>query len=526
MTQSDTHLIPSSATATRHSDEPTGRRGRMERRGTNKSVRRIEREGGHYKPLSEHAIDQIIDTAFEILSTIGASEASPSVVDLVTRHGGQVNAEGRLLFPRALVQSCLDVLPRKILLAGQRPEHDLILHGTHVYTGTGGAAPLILDSETDLTRPTTLKDLYDAARLIDSLDHFHFFSRSLVARDMTSPFDLAINTAFASLTGTSKHVMVSADQPDQVTAIAKMCYWIAGSEFAFRERPFLSLNINHVTPPLRLAEDAFAVMAQAISCGIPIHVNTFGQMGASSPVTIAGCLAQTTAETLAGLVVAALHDPNAKAIMGMRPMVTDLRTGGMAGGGGEQALLMAASTQIAQRLHLPNSCIAGASDSKIPDAQSGFEKSLTIGLAAHAGSNLITQAGGMQAGLMSCSFESYVIDNDMLGAILSSLTPITIDADTLALEDIADVVRGEGHFLGRPHTLARMTSDFVYPSISDRRSIQEWELDGAYDIRHKAKLQVREKLATHYPNHIDPDLLTRIRTHFDIKLPEEAMRVS
>jgi trimethylamine--corrinoid protein Co-methyltransferase len=77
-------------------------------------------------------------------------------------------------------------------------------------------------------------------------------------------------------------------------------------------------------------------------------VNTFGQMGASSPVTIAGCLAQTNAETLAGMVFAWALDPNVRAIYGARPMVTDLRSGGMAGGSGEQSNLTAAATQIAR----------------------------------------------------------------------------------------------------------------------------------------------------------------------------------
>ena len=166
--------------------------------------------------------------------------------------------------------------------------------------------------------------------------------------------------------------------------------------------------------------------------GLPVHVNTFGQLGASSPVTIAGCVAQTMAETLAGLVVAWLIDPAVTAICGPRPMITDLRTGGMAGGAGEQAMLTAIAVQMTGFLDLPNSTIAGASDSKISDAQSGYEKCLTVSMAAQSGANLITQACGMQAGLMGCSFESYVIDNEMLGAVLRALAPVEVSEATLS----------------------------------------------------------------------------------------------
>lgn len=90
---------------------------------------------------------------------------------------------------------------------------------------------------------------------------------------------------------------------------------------------------------------------------------------------------------------------------------------------------------------------------EIADAQSGCEKALAVTLAAHAGSNLIFQASGMQASLMGCALESYVIDNDMLGSILQTLKPIEVNDETLGPDAIGDVVQGEGHFLGRSETL-------------------------------------------------------------------------
>jgi trimethylamine--corrinoid protein Co-methyltransferase len=373
-------------------------------------------------------------------------------------------------------------------------------------------------------RSATLTDLYDAARLVDTLDHVQFFSRSMIACDMPGTRDLDVNTAFASLAGTGKHVMVSASHPDHVVDIAQMCYKLAGSEAAFRAKPFLSLNINHAVPPLRFDAEACEVMAEAVRMGLPVMVNTFGQMGASSPVTIAGCLAQTNAETLAGMVFAWVLDPEVRAIYGARPMVTDLRSGGMAGGGGEQAVLTAAATQIARYYDLPNSTIAGATDSKLADAQSGYEKALAVTMAAQAGANLITQAAGTQAGLMATSFEAYVIDNDMLGAILQSAQGIEVSAATLSTDVIAQIVRGEGHFLGHADTYARMKSDFVYPAHADRQAPEAWIASGAPNINRSARKTVTETLARHFPCHIAVEVEQDIRASFDIYLPAERMR--
>jgi trimethylamine--corrinoid protein Co-methyltransferase len=483
-------------------------------------------EGGRYRPLNKSDLAKIHEAVLTVLETTGLSEAPPSVIEHVTAAGGQLTSEQRLTFPTTLVERALAELQRDFTLHGQIPGHEMILSGTRVHMGSGGASPSIVDLQTGRYRDSTLRDLYDAARLVDALPNVHFFSRSLVARDMPDAHSLDINTAYACLCGTTKHVCVAAAVPDHVREIAEMCFSIAGSRQAFVERPFLSLNINHVTQPMRFAGDACEVLEQAALLGIPAHANVFGQVGASSPVSLAGSVVQSVAEALAGMVFAWLVNPEARTIFGAKPMITDLRTGAMSGGGGEQAVVMAATTQMAQFYQLPNVSIAGATDSKIGDAQSGYEKSLSVSLAAHAGSNLITQACGMHASLLGCALESYVIDNDMLGGILSTLRPFEVSNESLSAESIDRVVRAEGHFLGESQTLARMKTDFHYPQIADRSTPAEWEDNGQRSIRDVALQQTREILATHFPKHIDAAMDDRLRAQFDISLPRETMTVS
>lgn len=477
--------------------------------------------GGNYRPLSDADQTRIHAAVLEILAHVGLTEAPTEVAALVVAAGGRVAPDGRLCFPADLVDRAIKGLPKEIALHGQSPEHDLALKGKRVHVGSGGAAPFVVDLDSGEYRPSGLRDLFDAARLVDALENMHFFSRSVVARDMPDDRSLDLNTAFASLAGTRKHVSVSAAHASHVADIAAICHAIAGSAEAFAQRPFLSLNVNHVVPPLRFSPDACLVLMEAVRHGIPINVNTFGQLGASSPVTIAGSVAQTIAETLAGMIIAWLVNPKAKAVFGPRPMVTDLRSGAMAGGSGEQAILTAAAIQMAQFYELPNSTIAGASDSKIADAQSGYEKCLSVTLAAQAGCNVITQAGGMQAGLMGCSFESYVIDNDMLGAILRSLAPIEVSEATVSPAMISEVVRGEGHYLGHPDTYRRMSSDFLYPRIADRRPHAEWQADGARDIRKVANARARELLAEHQPSHVSETTWEMLSRRFDLRLARQ-----
>ena len=124
-------------------------------------------------------------------------------------------------------------------------------------------------------------------------------------------------------------------------------------------------------------------------------------------------------------------------------------------------------------------------------------------MAAFSGVNLITQSCGSLASLMATSFTASVIDNDMLGIIRRSCGRLEINKSTLGLESIKKVVDGEGHFLGQPETYDRMRSDYLYPSVSDRKSWEEWEADGAPNITNTAKAQVERILTNCEPSHIE-----------------------
>ena len=480
-------------------------------------------QGGQFLPLDPGQIDAIHRAALVVLERTGMGEIPPVVEQALAEKGLRVGSDGRMSFPPALVEDAIAQARRDVVLWGQGADTALELRGNRVYVGSGGAAPNVIDRSTGAYRPSTLRDLYDAARMVDALEHIHFFCRSLVATDLPDPRSLDINTAFACLAGTGKHVTVQASHPDHVAAIADLAHSVAGGRDAFAERPILSLNINHVVPPLRFDADSAGVMAEAARLELPFHINSFDQAGASSPAALAGAVVQAVAETLAGLVFAQAINPTCKAVFGPRPMITDLRSGAMTGGCGEQAIAMAAAVQMGRFYDLPTSCIAGAADSKSPDVQSGYEKALTVGLAAHAGCNFITQAGGMQAGLMGASFDSYVIDNEMLGVILRSVRGIEVTEETLSVGIIDEAVRGEEHFLGAADTLGRMTTEYLYPALADRASPEEWEASGRANLSQRAHQFADRILAEHFPRHIAAQTEANLRATFDIQLAPEAM---
>ena len=111
-------------------------------------------------------------------------------------------------------------------------------------------------------------------------------------------------------------------------------------------------------------------------------------------------------------------------------------------------MLSAAAVQMGIFYDLPNSVAAGMTDSKIPDVQHGFEKGVSLTLAAMAGANRVCEAAGMMGSLMGCSFESLVIDDEILGLVLRATRGIEVSDETLSVAVIRESVINPGLFLG------------------------------------------------------------------------------
>jgi trimethylamine---corrinoid protein Co-methyltransferase len=482
-------------------------------------------ESGRYQPLTQVEIAKVHHAALDVLESIGLCDAIPSCVEMVTAAGGHVASNGRLMFPRALVEDTIANAARGFTLHAQDPRHDMEPWDTKTYFGTGGAAVHMVDAVTGAYSESTLSDLYDLARLVDAMDHVHFFQRMVVPRDMIEPRDMDINTCYAAVSGTKKHVGASWMLPEHLEASLEMLHAIAGSEAAWRARPFVSMSCCFVVPPLKFAEDACKVLEVGARGGMPILLLAAGQAGATSPAALAGALVQEVAEVLAGLVYVNAIKPGAPAIFGTWPFVSDLRTGTMSGGSGEQALLMSGCAQMAEFYDLTGGVCGGMADSKLPDAQAGYEKGYNHALVGNSPANLVYESAGMHASLLGACMESVIIDNESIGATLRTIRGIEVTEDSLSVEAIRDAcLHGPGHFLGHPQTLALMETEYVYPVVGDRDSPKEWAERGSTSIVQKARTEKERLLSSHFPDHIAEETDQAIRGRLDIKLPRERMK--
>lgn len=479
---------------------------------------------GHYRPLMDNQCRQIIDSAFTLLATVGMGDVPDLIKTLAVERGCQIDHYGRLLYTRDFIEDIIARTPKSLTLFGQDARHDFEVKKQDVRFGTGGAAVQTLDLKTGAYRPSTLRDLYDFARLADQLENICWFTRCCVATDVPDIFELDINTAYAIAKGTTKPIGSSFSFGSHVDACIQMFDMILGAPGAFAKRPFCKAHISPIISPMRYGEDAVDVAQAALRHNMPVNTIIAAQAGATAPAPLAGMLVQSLAETLAALVLIDLMKPGHPVIFSNWPFVVDLRTGAFAGGSAEMAILNAGSAQLTNTLGLISGVAASMTDSKLPDAQAGYEKGLTTLAAGLAGGNLIYESAGMFGSLLGASFEGFVIDNDILGSVQRVIRGVEVNSDTLDLDAIEQTIRGAGHFLGGDQTLAAMQRDYFYPPLSNRDSPDEWSEAGKTDMQTRAQKRVLTLLNDHFPTHISRVTDDQIRSHYRIHLPIEFTR--
>ena len=478
--------------------------------------------GGRYRPLRSSEVTLIVSNALAILERTGVAGAPVWLRKTLEEKGARVREDGRVVFARGRVEAALVRAARTVALPGFREDRGIQIGGGHVHVGTGGAAVHVLDGDGNTYRPSRLRDLYRMMRVLEACPNIHYGVRPLVARDVDDSFELDVNTAYACLRATAKPIGVGFDDAAHVAPVVALFNLATGRSEGFRRRPFCMAIIVHVVPPLRFAEEGVAIMRAAIAAGMPLQICSAGQAGATSPAPLAGALAQGLAECLAGMMVVDALSPGHPCIYAFMPFVSDLRTGAMSGGSGEAAVANAAAAQLLRHLGLPSTVSAGMTDSKVADAQAGYEKGYTVALAAQAGADMINLSVGMLGSITVASCEALVIDDDMCGAILRSVRGVEVRDELIDLEMIERVATGEGHYLGEAQTLARMRTEYVYPQLGDRRGVGEWIEAGRTSIWDRARDRVAEILATDAPDHLTPAADRAIRERFPIRLGKGA----
>ena len=326
------------------------------------------------------------------------------------------------------------------------------------------------------------------------------------------------NSIFACLKGTAKHVMFGVNNESGFKKVFDIASMVAGGSDKLKQKPFFSTVACFAISPLKLCTQSTRNMQTAVRHQIPVALSSAPMAGSTSPMTMAGTLALLHAEEMCGITISQLTQPGAAVLYGGIPGTANLRDLGYQGGAVECGMMNAAIHQLAHHIKVPNYNSSGLTDSKIPDTQAGWEKSLTTILAAMGGSNYVHHAAGMLESMLTVAHEQYIIDDEIIGMCCKVLQGIQVDDEHLALEAIDEVGPG-GTFITSNHTMAHMRSEyFTGNGVTDRNSRDDWETNGAHDTWGRAREIARNILSKEEESYIAPETEQAIREKYDIMI--------
>jgi trimethylamine--corrinoid protein Co-methyltransferase len=467
---------------------------------------------GRYRPLTEDSIAKIDETVMRVIEEVGFEVNSEAALKLFEEAGAWVDrGERRVRLSEAKVRKLIGIAPPEVRLCGQEEKHDIYLGDSRVYTGTGGTALYIYEPATKQKRSATLQDLKRIARLVNRLDNIHLFMLPTYPNEL--PMEkVDVNRFFAGLDNTTKHIMGGVYTLDGVKQVIRMAEMVAGSAEKLRQRPLISIVTCSSISPLKMDAQYGDLLIEAARQGIPVVCPSEPLCGATSPITLAGNLVIQTADSLMGVMLAQIVSPGTPVIFGSVATNTYLIDFKYLAGSVEMGLLNAAGAQMAHFYHLPFYATGGMTDSKVLDAQGGYESALSSLLCALAGANFIHDAAGMMEFALTACYEKFVIDNEILGMVMRAVSGIKVNDSTLAFELIKEVGPG-GNFVAARHTRNFMRREHYRPTLSDQNSREEWEAKGGRAIWQKAAKRVQRLIAEpkyRLPNELREQILSEI----------------
>lgn len=459
--------------------------------------------------LSADQIEAIHEASMHILENFGIEVMSPRALSLFEKAGATVDhGSMNVRVDRGLVAQALKTAPAAYRLTPRNPARAIHLGGNEINFTLVAGPPNVHDMERG-RRAGNMRDYRDLIRLAQ-----HFNCIHMLGNQVCAPIELPANsrhldTYLANLLLTDKSFHVSAiGRGRALDGIEMMAISRGLTLDQMRDDPGITTIIS-VNSPRRFDDMMAEGLMTMAEFGQSVAVTPFTLMGAMSPVTLAGALAQQNAEALFGVVLTQLVRPGAPVMYGAFTSNVDMKSGAPAFGTPENTKANIASGQLARRYSLPYRTTPGSA-SNAADAQGTYETMMALWGAILGHGNLVYHAAGWQEGGLTASFEKLVIDVEIIQNMMEFLRPIEVNEGELALDALGAVPTG-GHFFGEPHTLERYSTAFYQPMLSNWQNYEAWQEAGGHDATARATLLWKKALE----DYVEPPIDASVREELE-----------
>src|SRR5215208_4375441 len=447
--------------------------------------------------LSNEIIVQILEEAYELLRCPGIKVQNPEARDLLAAAGAILYPDNQVIgIPAALVHKALESVPREFYLYDYDGNPTVHYGGDSVHFDPGSSGIAILNPETLEHDTTETPHLLKLIKVAEQLSQYDAQSTAVVCHDVPQAIQDSYRL-YLALLYSKKPIVPGAFTNKTVVEMIDMLAILAGGYEAAREKPRAIFDVCPA-PPLIWSNFGAGNLIALARAGVPAEIVSVPLSGAAAPVTMLGTVTQHTAECLAGITIHQLAKAGSPIVWGGAACIFDMKKGATPMGAVETAMLDCSYAQVAKSLNMPTHAYLGATDSKLVDAQAGLESGITAMIGALSGINMISGSGMLD--FLSChSAEKLVIDAEGISMAKRMLEGVQLRTETLATGFYDDKINFKGgDFLKQRITMQLFRKEQHLPSdVIDRTSMRDWKQAGSLDAFARAKLMVKDLLASY-----------------------------
>lgn len=461
-------------------------------------------KGGQWEVLTASQIEKLHRATVEVLEEVGIKCLHPGAREIMSENGCEVDHDNQLVkIPQATLMKYLKKAPSEITLYGRDPKYDVHLNASgDVYVMGGAGALDVLDLEGN-RRPAKMSDLKNLTRLEDTLEYLDIAHYLVTPGDLEQEGSIAEMMTFAhNLTNNTRNFYaLIGGCKEGLEYELEMASVVSGSVDKVMERPFFVAGLC-VDSPLTHRRDFIEELFACADYNIPCYIEADALAGGTAPCTISGCVVEINANVLAGIALAQMLKPGLPCIYSSSSGILDMDSLYFAGSTPEATLIHMASAQMAHSYDLPYYG-ANSPDSKLPDAQMGYERAQHFLGCALGGVNIIHVAIGMLEMMTLASYEQCLIDNEILGATARLIQGIDCSREAIGV-DIFKQVGHNASFVSTKHSAKYCKGTERWePELTDRYNWNMWiQETGGKDMRERAKERVKEILSEHHPVYV------------------------
>jgi trimethylamine--corrinoid protein Co-methyltransferase len=462
--------------------------------------------------LTQEQVERVHDASLEILEQVGLKVRYKPARELFEKHGCITSTDSEIVkFPRAVVEKYRKMAPPKFTFHARDPKFDKTIPDNSPVIVTASSAPDIIDPVTGKERRAESGDIARIAHLINELPGYDMFSISTLAED--APKDqFTISRVYPALKYCLKPIRATTTDHKDTLSVMEMVYIVAGGREAYKEHPFLTHHYCPTVSPLTMDVLSTENVMYFAGEGLPVYPTIVPNAGLTSPMSMSGTLVQGNAEYLATVTLMQMVKEGTPTIYATLATVADMRSGAYTSGAIECGMLHMAFAQIARFYNVPCGGYIGLTNSKLNDAQSGYETGLS-GMGGILSGMDMFNIGGLINALTTFDFAKAVTDDEIALMLKRVKRGISFNEEDLAVDLIKQVGPG-GSYIVAKHTISRMKTEAVMTKIADRDARIAWEKKGSTDTQTRAMKRVKEIMTSNTAPLISPEVEAKLRAAF------------